>query len=168
MNVNVTYFIDWGYNWIVGLFLMFMCLHENYDKISIVCTREVLIKRKGSCGRNGHTSLFLTLRCPCHQNPLWEILELSVAQTAGRKASADSTFVIALDTESIFTVILPLWGYPTKNDTYSLLAYGGKSFCCCPLFLFSYIFSMTLKELKFAQYCIYILQCGLLWLCGRR
>lgn len=141
---------------------MFMCFHTNYDKISIVCTWEVLIKRKGSCGRNGHTSLFLTSRCPCHRNPLREILELFVAETAGSKASADSTSVIALDTESIFTVILTLWGYPTRNDTYFLLAYGGKSFCCCPLFLFSYIFSMTLKELKFAQYCLYILQCGLL------
>lgn len=127
---------------------MFMCLHENYDKLFIVCTREVLIKRKGSCGRNGHTSLFLTLRCPCHQNPLREILELSVAETAGRKASADSTFVIALDTESIFTVILPFWGYPTKNDTYSLLAYGGKSFCCCPLFLFSYIFFYDFERIE--------------------
>lgn len=52
--------------------------------------------------------------------------------------------VIALDTESIFTVILPLWGYPTRNDKYFFLSYGGKGFCCCPLFLFPYTFFLWL------------------------
>ena len=85
MNVNVTCFINWGYNGRVGLFLVFVV------QIPIACTREVLIKRKGSCGRKGHTFLFLTLRYPCHHISLQEILELFVAGTAGRKASADGT-----------------------------------------------------------------------------